>query len=155
MIIRTFDAGDLPPVKDVIASTDLFPPELMDEMTVPFLAGVAPDELWLTVDAPEPVAIAYVARERMTSGTANLLLIAVHASRQGAGLGGALLHEVERLLGQRGDRIMLVETSALPAFERTRSFYLKQGYEEEARIRDYYQDGEDKIVFRKTLAAGG
>jgi ribosomal protein S18 acetylase RimI-like enzyme len=151
--IRTFRADDLAAVKDVIASTELFPPELMDGMTASFLAGAEPGELWLIVDAPAPVAIAYVARERMTSGTANLLLIAVHASRHGSGIGGTLLREVERLLTERGDRILLVETSALPEFARTRGFYLAHGYEEEARIRDFYEAGHDKIVFRKPLPA--
>jgi ribosomal protein S18 acetylase RimI-like enzyme len=137
----------------VIASTQLFPPELLDDMTAPFLAGQASEEVWLTVEEKDgPVAVAYVAPERMTSGTANLLLIAVHASRQGGGLGAALLAHLEGLLAERGDRLLLVETSGLPDFERTRAFYLANGYEQEARIRDFYQAGEDKIVFRKPLA---
>lgn len=54
----------------------------------------------------------------------------------------------------RGERILLVETSSLPMFERMRAFNRKCGYNEEARIRDFYQAGEDKLVFRKALAAG-
>jgi RimJ/RimL family protein N-acetyltransferase len=49
--------------------------------------------------------------------------------------------------------MLLVETSGLPDFERTRAFYLKCGYEEEAHIRDFYATGEDKVVFRKVLNA--
>ncbi|MCW6511298.1 GNAT family N-acetyltransferase [Lichenifustis flavocetrariae] len=78
-------------------------------------------------------------------------LIAVHPDRQGQGRGTALLRHVERVLAARGQRVLLVETSALPAFERTRAFYRQSGYGEEARIRDFYQAGEDKIVFRKAL----
>ena len=44
-----------------------------------------------------------------------------------------------------------METSGLASFESTRKFYRKCGYEEEARIREFYQAGEDKIVFRKLL----
>jgi ribosomal protein S18 acetylase RimI-like enzyme len=51
-----------------------------------------------------------------------------------------------------GARMLLVETSGLASFERQRTFYRKCGYNEEARIRDFYQAGEDKIVFRKALA---
>ena len=29
--------------------------------------------------------------------------------------------------------------------------YFKNGYDEEARIREFYQAGEDKVVFRKML----
>jgi hypothetical protein len=54
-------------------------------------------------------------------------------------------------LAASGERVLLVETSGLPEFGRTRAFYLHLGYAEEARIREFYQAGEDKIVFRKAL----
>lgn len=48
-----------------------------------------------------------------------------------------------------------VETSGLESFEYVRGFYRKSGYDEEARIREFYKAGEDKIVFRKALTALG
>jgi ribosomal protein S18 acetylase RimI-like enzyme len=54
-------------------------------------------------------------------------------------------------LTARGERLLLVETSGLASFERTRAFYRKCGYNEEARIRDFYKAGDDKIVYRKGL----
>ena len=66
-------------------------------------------------------------------------------------MGAALLAHVEAQLSAAGERILLVETSGLPEFARTRRFYAKLGYQEEARIREFYQAGEDKIVFRKAL----
>ena len=64
-----------------------------------------------------------------------------------------MLKYVERALMSRGQRVLLVETSGLPSFERTREFYRKNGYDQEARIREFYNAGEDKIVFRKALNA--
>jgi GNAT superfamily N-acetyltransferase len=152
--IRSLTANDLPAVKAVIASTELFPPELLDDMAAPFLAGGDGAESWLVVeDDGRLLAVAYVTPERMTSGTANLLLIAVHRSEHGRGIGRELIAEVERRRAEAGDRILLVETSGLPEFARTRQFYLVNGYEQEAVIRDFYQAGEDKVVFRKLLAA--
>ncbi len=46
-----------------------------------------------------------------------------------------------------------METSGLPTFQRTRAFYRRSGYEQEARIRDYYEPGDDMILFRKDLSA--
>ena len=51
-------------------------------------------------------------------------------------------------------RFLLVETSGLPEFEDTRRFYRTRGYGEEARIRDFYTSGEDKVIFRRALGAG-
>ena len=57
-----------------------------------------------------------------------------------------------RLTGQVNcRRTLLVETSGTDKFFRTRSFYEQIGYETEACIRDYYDAGDDKIVFRKAL----
>jgi hypothetical protein len=39
----------------------------------------------------------------------------------------------------------------LPHFERTRQFYRTLGYDVEATIREFYNAGEDKVVFRKAL----
>jgi len=48
---------------------------------------------------------------------------------------------------------LLVETAGTPDYARTRGFYAKCGYEEEARVRDYYAAGVDMVLFRKTLNA--
>jgi ribosomal protein S18 acetylase RimI-like enzyme len=57
------------------------------------------------------------------------------------------------LLAKRGERILLVETSGLESFEYVRAFYRRSGYNEEARIREFYKTGDDKIIFRKALSA--
>lgn len=118
------------------------------------LAGkLGPDHVWVTDDDGGPVGVAYYAPERMTDGTWNLYMIAVRPDRQGQGRGAALLRHVERSLAARGARVLIVDTSGLPEFERTRAFYQKCGYDEEARIREFWKAGDDKIVYRKALSA--
>ena len=155
--IRAVMRDDVPALKAVIDGTGLFPSELLDDMLAGYLGGHGGVDLWLTVDddGPErrPVAVAYAAPERMTLGTWNLYLIAVHPEHQSRGVGAALVRHIEHALTARGERVLLVETSGLPEFERTRAFYLANGYDEEARIREFYAAGEDKVVFRKVLTA--
>ena len=118
-----------------------------------FAGTLGHDHYWVTDDDDGPIGVAYYAPERMTVGTWNLYMIAVRPDLQGQGRGTALLRYVEQTLTARGERLLLVETSGLPSFERTRAFYHKCGYQEEARIRDFYNTGDDKIVFCKALAA--
>jgi len=143
--------SDLLAIKRIIAETDMFPPKILDAMAAPFLNGHGSEESWLVVDNGEPVAVAHYAPERMTEGTWNLLLIAVRPDHQGRGAGSALQRHVEQELTARGQRVLLVETSSLPAFERTHRFYKSLGYIEEARIRDFYEAGNSKVVFWKHL----
>ncbi|MEM9527502.1 MAG: GNAT family N-acetyltransferase, partial [Bacteroidota bacterium] len=84
-------------------------------------------------------------------GTWNLYLIAVHHNQRSKGIGAALMAQVEKSLTDQGARILIVETSGLEAFARTRKFYRELGYTEEARIREFYSAGDDKVVFWKKL----
>lgn len=153
--IRPVRSADLPALRGIIDASDLFPGELLDGMLADHLAGEPIEGFWLTLEDQTPQALAYCEPERMTEGTWNVLLIAVNPARQGQGLGGALLGHVEQRLAGQGARVLLVETSGAPDFERTRAFYDKHGYDEEARIRDFYAAGEDKVVFWKDLTRLG
>lgn len=97
------------------------------------------------------VGVAYSVPRPATDRTWELLMIAVQGNRQGQGRGAALLRFVEDDLRQKGQRLLLVETSGDPALARTRGFYLQNDYGEEARVRDYYASGEDMVLFRKVL----
>lgn len=149
--IRPLAPADVSAAKAVIDANDMFPSEMLDDMVAGYFTGEAANEFWLTYDDGSPVAVAYCAPERMTEGTWNLLLIAVRPDRQSQGIGNALMAHVELALAARGERVLLVETSGFDRYERTRAFYRRIGYDEEARIREFYQAGEDKIVFRKAL----
>lgn len=152
-IVRPVVAADLAALRAVIDATGLFPSARLDGMAAGYLSGGEDGDAWLTVDDGEgPVAVAYYAPEPMTDGTWNLRLIAVRPDRQGRGYGVALTRRIEAVLAARGARVLLVETSGLPAFARTRAFYRARGYEAAARIREFYAAGDDKIVFRKALA---
>ena len=150
--IRSVKHDDLPALKTVIDANQLFPADMLDEMIVDYFNNENSNDYWFTYDNDKPVAIGYCAPEKMTQGTWNLYLIAVHPNYQGLGYGTCMLDYIEQELAKRGARILLVETSGLESFERTRKFYQKCGYNQEARIREFYQAGEDKIIFRKSIA---
>lgn len=152
--IRPATRADVPALKSILDAVGLFPSDLLEDMMADYFNNQPGSEhYWLTDDHDGPVGVAYYAPERLTEGTWNLYLIAIHSDRQGQGRGAALLRYVEEDLRARGERLLLVETSGLPSFEYQRAFYRKCDYDEEARIRDFYQAGEDKVVFRKALIA--
>ena len=150
-MIRATHETDFDALVALATASGLFEPEQTD-----ILAGMlrSPDEndVWLTdVDAGVPVGVAFMAQEKMTHGTWNLYWIAIAPERQRQGRGKAMLEYVQNWLIERGQRILLVETAGVDDFDYVRRFYSDNGFETEARIRDFYEAGVDKVVFRKSL----
>ena len=149
LTIRPTLAADIDTIAVVAGATGLFPPEMLGDMIAGYLDGTKTD-IWLTaVIGDRPVGFGFCEPERMTSGTWNLLAIGVMPERQSHGVGARLLRHLEAQLLEGGHRLLLVETIDAPEFARTRTFYLENGFVEEARIREFYEAGADKLVFWK------
>jgi ribosomal protein S18 acetylase RimI-like enzyme len=149
--VRPLQRDDLAGVRLVLDSTGLFPASMLDAMAEPYLGADAP-HLWLVaVRGGQTLGFAYCEPERMTDGTFNLLAIAVSTDAQRSGVGAALIREIENAVRYKNGRLLLVETSSDPDQEGARAFYLKDGFTEEARIRDFYAPGQTKIVFWKRV----
>jgi ribosomal protein S18 acetylase RimI-like enzyme len=86
-----------------------------------------------------------------THGTYDVYWIAVEPGAQTHGVGTLLLAEVERRLARENARLVIVETSSTPVYDATRAFYLRRGYDEVARVPDYYQPGDDRVIYAKRL----
>ncbi len=149
--IRPVQRQDLSQIKHIADATELFPPDMLDDMIAGYLDGSKPDIWFIYSLEGKAISFGFCEPERMTEGTWNLLAIGVDPEHQGKGIGADMMTYLENRLASAGERILLVETMGVPAFERTRAFYRKQGYVEEARIREFYEAGADKVVFWKQL----
>ena len=150
--IRLVSQADLEQIKKILDSSELFPSEYLDEMISDYFNNQETEDIWFTyLDNKTPTAIGYCVPEKMTEGTYNLLAIGVLKESQGKGIASEMMKHIELLLKQKGGRILIVETSSANAQIAARNFYKKIGYTEEAVIRDFWKDGEDKIVFWKKL----
>jgi len=65
--------------------------------------------------------------------------------------GSLMLSKTEERVKELGGKILWIETSGRPLYEPTRHFYLKNGYELEGTLRDFYGPGDAKLVYRKEL----
>lgn len=80
-----------------------------------------------------------------------MLALGVLPDKQGKGAGKAIVQQLEDDLRSRGQRVLIVDTSGTDRYAATRGFYRRCGYAEEARIRDFWSAGDDKVVFWKAL----
>ncbi|MEK6677736.1 MAG: GNAT family N-acetyltransferase [Planctomycetota bacterium] len=88
-----------------------------------------------------------------TQASFDLYWIAVSERLRGQGVGKELIEQseqsIKRMVGQR----VYIETSSRPLYEPTRAFYLRCGYHEEARLRNFYAPDDDKVIYVRALQA--
>ncbi|MEI6127114.1 MAG: GNAT family N-acetyltransferase [Pseudomonadota bacterium] len=80
--------------------------------------------------------------------------LAVAAKAQKKGIGMRLLQRMQQYTCQSGSKAVIrIETAGKKEYAYVRSFYIKAGFEEAGRIPDFYTDGDDLVIFRKTITA--
>ncbi len=150
---------DIPAIQTIAIETEMFDVDgavFVGDVVAGILDGSLHDHHFVVSEAEDGTVTgaAYFAPEPFSDRMWNLYFIAVHPSRQGNGIGGALLDHVEHHLQEAGHetaQVLIVETSSTDQYARTREFYPKQGYVEEARIRRFYGPDDHKVVYWKLL----
>ena len=156
-MIRPATPEDAAAVIEIVISAEMFSAEdawfLEGMMAEYFDSNGEEGHVCVVDDKDGPLGVAYYQPKTAADRVWDLTMIAVQPANQGRGRGAAMLRHVEEDLRTRDQRLLLVETSGLPQYDRTRAFYVKCGYEEEARIRDFWEAGDDMVLFRKALGA--
>jgi ribosomal protein S18 acetylase RimI-like enzyme len=152
MLVRSTTQEDIPAIKKVLDETGLFPSEALADMIQSYFSELETPDIWLTCELEhQGIGFCYAMPETATDGTWNMLAIAVLPSLQGSGAGAAIVTTLEATLRATGNRVLIVDTSAGEVYAKARQFYRGIGYTEEARIREFWAAGDDKIVFWKSL----
>ncbi len=86
-----------------------------------------------------------------TRASYDLYWIAVHKEFRGSGIGRELLLRSLRVIESLGGVGTYIETSSRAQYESTRLFYRNHGFEAVAVLNDFYDLGDDKIVFARMI----
>ncbi len=81
----------------------------------------------------------------------DLYWIAVLEDMCGQGLGKLLMAKTEKLIRAIGGRQIYVETSSRDQYQPTHNFYESCGYHQEAFLKNFYSEGDGKIIYVKIL----
>lgn len=150
--IRAVLSTDIDGLKKVVDSSGLFPSEYLYEMISDYFNNPETQDIWFTyINNDKPVAIGYCVPEKFTDGVYNLLAIGVSQEYQRKGIASEMMKHIEQIVKNKNGRLLIVETSTDDAQIGAIKFYKQIGYTQEAIIRDFWKEGEDKIVFWKKL----
>jgi ribosomal protein S18 acetylase RimI-like enzyme len=77
--------------------------------------------------------------------------IVVDDSQRGKGLGKFILKETEKEIARIGGEIAYLETSSIEKYHPTRVFYEKLDYTKEVELKDFYDNGDSKVIYSKRV----
>ncbi len=151
---RPLEEGDLAAIDKILAATGMFSAAeiaIADELLDLVLHRPEQRDYQIQVAILENQLSGYVCYgpTPATEATYDLYWIAVDPQLQGRGIGRQLLQFAERDCQRRGGKLLIIETSSKESYRRTQSFYLHNGYQIEAKIKDFYAPGDDRLIFTR------
>ena len=152
-------ASDVEAVRTLVADTGFFNAEevlIAVELVEETLAkGKASGYEFVFADHPdiENSLLGYTCYGHIdgTQSSDDLYWIAVTPSHRRDGIGTRLMHESERLACKNGATKMYVDTSGREQYLSTRAFYERLGYEKAAVLKDFFAQGDDKVIYLRKL----
>ncbi|HBX45314.1 MAG TPA: N-acetyltransferase [Porphyromonadaceae bacterium] len=147
-------ASDRIDLKEVLASTGMFYDFEIDvalEIIELFLKDGEKTGYYFYVLESEGRAVGYVnfGPTPCTVASWDMYWMAVRKDLQGAGWGRKLLEMAEKRIFSMGGKNIWIETSSRDAYVPTQIFYSRNGYELFSRLPDFYDTGDDRLVFGK------
>jgi ribosomal protein S18 acetylase RimI-like enzyme len=144
-------------VLDIVRATDMFTPveSLCAQEQVDIFLGQPDQQDYFVVvaenDKGKVVGYMSYGPTPLAEGAYDIYWMAVAPGVQGRGHGRQLVRWLEDRVKDWDGRLILIETSSQPKYERTRRFYLSLDYREVARIPDFYKPGDDRITYAKYI----
>ena len=155
--IRSIEAKDRDAVRNLIDGTAVFKSHEVDvAMELVDIALTRPDQddyhpFVLVEDDGTVAAYACFGKNAMTKSTFDLYWLATRADRMGKGYGRKIVSFVEEEVKKLGGKLLVIETSSKESYGSTREFYIKIGCTLAAQLPDYYDEGDDKLIYLKRI----
>ncbi|MCS6988334.1 MAG: GNAT family N-acetyltransferase [Chloroherpetonaceae bacterium] len=156
--IVPLQASHKEPIRKLLAETNAFRDdeievalELIDECLSYPSFNPENYQIYSALEGERVLGYVCFGKTPMTLSTYDLYWIAVAPDAQGKGVGKKLFGFACDEIQKQGGKLVVIETSSQPQYDKTRRFYEAIGCQLEARIRDFYRVGDDKLIYAKRL----
>ncbi len=155
-MIRNLNIDDRNKIEKILFDTNNFNDDeikIAMELIDIYLDNDDQKDYEIFVDADNDVVNGYICigPRPLTKGTYDLYWIAVNPNVQARGIGSGLIKYIEDYLKQKSARLILIETSGKPTYEKERKFYLKNKYDLIVEIKDFYDVKDSLVIYGKYL----
>lgn len=156
-MIRALQHKDREQIQNLLIATNNFTKEELEvamELVDIYLNNPFQKDYLIFVDvndSDEVNGYVCIGPRPLTIGTYDLYWIAVNPICQAKGIGSALISFVEDYLRQKNARLILIETSGKPSYQKERKFYEKNSYKKFCEIKDFYTIGDSLIIYGKYI----
>lgn len=149
--------GDRDRIEDILRSTGFF-----YEFEIATALEIADETIssgmeqcgyfWLKIiHDNELIAFGNYGKNAFSTHSWDIYWLAVHNDFRNKKLGSLLLKEIEKDIENRGGKLIWIETSGRPLYASTEAFYVRNGYELQASLKDFYGPGDPKQIYSKVL----
>jgi ribosomal protein S18 acetylase RimI-like enzyme len=158
MTIRPLQAKDRQRIQEIVHSVGNFNEadiqiamELIDDVIA---KEDKSDYIIYVLEDDEQIVRAYVCygQTPLTDHTYDFYWMAIDPNHQRKGLGLRLFQFVEEQVRDRGGKLLMCETSSQETYARVIKLYERLGYQPVARIKNFYREGDDKLIYMKELS---
>ena len=141
---------------NIALSTDIFKPHEIDVLReVLYDFKRAPEvDYYMFEEKVNGTVVGFIifGKVPLTTLAWEIYWLVVDKKFQGKGYGRRLIQRVEEFLLHRDSPVVLrVETSTRKEYAHARNLYTNQRFNEAGRIPDFYEPGDDLVVFYKKL----
>jgi GNAT superfamily N-acetyltransferase len=149
-------ANDVETVREIVKGTGFFNEEetaiAAELVTETLEKGKAAGYEYIFLES-DGLMLAYscFGRIPLTRSSFDLYWIVTRNEYRNTGLGKMLLAETEKTIKYMGGTAIYAETSSREQYNPTRAFYEKNAYLPMARFKDYYDFGDDLVIYVKRL----
>jgi len=152
----TPEKSDIKRVMEIVESTKFFydhEVEIAAELVAERLALGESTGYYFVFAEVDGVTAAYACFGPITMSKTcfDLYWIATHNDFRGKGIGRQLLEETYKHARNMGCKIIIAETSGLEHYAPTRAFYISNKFDLEATLKNFYDEGDDKLFYTKRI----
>jgi len=155
--IREASLDDLDQIRGILSASSVFTADEEHEIlncVEHYLREPEGDEFLTYVHAVDGIVAGFISLGLgLGNKTYEVYWICVSPVHQGNGVGTKLLTFAESYAMRAEARILFVETSSKKEYGRARTLYEHGGYALSAVVRDYFDDGDDKVIYAKKLSS--